>query len=96
MKTSARRPFIAGNWKMHKTVAEALALVAELRAQLDGLRTHAEIAVAPAFTALHPVAAALAGERGGAGGAELPLGGLGGVHRARSARPCCARWARAT
>ena len=32
------RPFVVGNWKMHKTVAEALALVTELKNQLASLR----------------------------------------------------------
>jgi triosephosphate isomerase len=56
----ARRKFVCGNWKMHKTVAEALGLVRELR---DGLGPEAavEVAVAPPFTALHAVAGAIAG-----------------------------------
>lgn len=55
----ARRKFVCGNWKMHKTVGEALALVKELR---DGLPGGAvQVAVAPPFTALHAVAGALAG-----------------------------------
>ncbi len=56
-----RRPFIAGNWKMHKTVAEALALVRELRGLVSMVRDKVEIAVAPPFTALHPVRQALEG-----------------------------------
>jgi triosephosphate isomerase (TIM) len=56
----ARRKFVCGNWKMHKTVAEALGLVRELR---DGLGPEAavEVALAPPFTALHAVAGAIAG-----------------------------------
>ena len=54
-----RRTFIAGNWKMNKTVAEATALVRELRAAVSMVRDRVEIAVAPPFTALHPVAKAL-------------------------------------
>lgn len=54
-----RRPVVAGNWKMHKTVAESLALVRELRGMVSMLRDKVEIAVAPPFTALHPVARAL-------------------------------------
>jgi triosephosphate isomerase len=57
----ARRKFVCGNWKMHRTVGEALALVAELRAGLgDG---DVQVAVAPPFTALHAVAGALGGSR---------------------------------
>ncbi len=50
-----RTPFVVGNWKMHKTVAEALALVTELKNQLASLRD-VDVGVAPPFTALHPVA----------------------------------------
>ena len=57
----ARRKFVCGNWKMHKTVGEALALVRELRDAVgDGA---VQVAVAPPFTALHPVAGTLAGSR---------------------------------
>lgn len=55
-----RTPFIAGNWKMYKTVAEAVALVRELREALDGLEG-CEVAVCPPFTALAAVREALAG-----------------------------------
>ncbi len=55
-----RRPFIAGNWKMHKTVPQALELIEELRGLVEGERD-VEIAVAPPFTALYPVARALRG-----------------------------------
>ncbi len=53
-----RRPFIAGNWKMHKTVPQALELVEELRGLVEG-EQGVEIAVAPPFVALHPVAQVL-------------------------------------
>ncbi len=55
-----RRPFIAGNWKMHKTVPQALELVEELRGLLEG-EEGVEIVVAPPFTALYPVAQVLKG-----------------------------------
>jgi triosephosphate isomerase len=50
-----RTPIIAGNWKMNKTIDEALALVKEIH---YGLATppEAEIIVAPTFTALNKVA----------------------------------------
>ncbi|MCA1754940.1 MAG: triose-phosphate isomerase [Spirochaeta sp.] len=54
-----RKPFIAGNWKMHKTVDEAQALAAELR---DGIGSAPHrVAVAPPFTALATVVEALKG-----------------------------------
>lgn len=53
-----RRPLIAGNWKMYKTCSEAVAAakrLAELTAGINGV----DVMVAPAFTALFPVAQAL-------------------------------------
>ncbi|MFT3709349.1 MAG: triose-phosphate isomerase [Archangium sp.] len=55
----SRRCFIAGNWKMNKTVAESLALVRELRNAVSQVRDRVEVAIAPPFTALHPVGKAL-------------------------------------
>jgi len=55
-----RRTLVAGNWKLHKTIAEALALVEELKAGVDGA-TAAEVVVAPVFTALAAVGEALRG-----------------------------------
>ena len=49
-----RTPFIAGNWKMNKTVAEAVELVRDLKASLSGVQG-VEVAVAPPFTALYAV-----------------------------------------
>jgi len=53
-----RMPFIAGNWKMNKTVGESLDLVRQLKASLSGIEG-VEVAVAPPFTALHAVTAEL-------------------------------------
>jgi len=55
-----RLPFIAGNWKMNKTVGEALDLVRELKTAISGVR-EVEVAVAPPFTALGAVAKELRG-----------------------------------
>ena len=49
-----RKLIIAGNWKMNKTVAEALTLVADLKRDLAGVK-EVDIVVAPAFTALSEV-----------------------------------------
>jgi len=59
----ARRKFVCGNWKMHKTASEARALVREVRAAAETLAEHVDIAVAPPFTALWAAAAELAGSR---------------------------------
>ena len=50
-----RTPIVVGNWKLFKTVSEALALVTELKNQL-GVVKGVDVGVAPVFTALHPVA----------------------------------------
>jgi len=55
----ARIPLIAGNWKMHKTVGDAVALAGALRRSV--LPAHVEVAVCPPFTALAEVSRALAG-----------------------------------
>jgi triosephosphate isomerase (TIM) len=55
-----RRPLIAGNWKLNKTVAESLELVNALKGEVADI-TDADIVVAPVFTALSKVAEALAG-----------------------------------
>jgi triosephosphate isomerase len=55
-----RTPFVVGNWKLNKTIAEALALVTELKNQLGAARGVA-VGVAPVFTAIHAVAKRLEG-----------------------------------
>ena len=55
-----RTPMIAGNWKLHKTLGEATALVAELIPAIAG-NNHVEVVVAPVYTALHKVAEAISG-----------------------------------
>jgi triosephosphate isomerase len=52
-----RIPFIAGNWKMYKTVSEAVVFVKELRTTIKDV-DRVEIVLAPALTALHAVAEA--------------------------------------
>jgi triosephosphate isomerase len=55
-----RVPFIAGNWKMNKTMAETKALIAELKAEVAGV-TGVEIVVCPTFTSLVTAVEAAAG-----------------------------------
>jgi triosephosphate isomerase len=52
-----RIPFIAGNWKMYKTVHEAVVFVKELRSAVKDV-ADVEIVVAPPFTAVHAAAEA--------------------------------------
>jgi triosephosphate isomerase len=50
-----RTPIIAGNWKMNKTIAEATALVREMRRELNEI-DGVEKVLCPPFTALSTVA----------------------------------------
>ena len=50
-----RTPFIAGNWKMFKTVQDAVVFVKELRGLVQDAGD-VTIVIAPPFTALHAVA----------------------------------------
>jgi triosephosphate isomerase len=52
-----RTPFIAGNWKMFKTVRETVAFVTDLRAAVKDT-VGVQIVVAPPFTAVHAAAEA--------------------------------------
>ena len=81
----ARLPFVAGNWKMNKTVGEAVELVKQLKASLSGVEG-VEVAVAPPFTALDAVRKEIEGstirlaaqtlfweEKGAFTGRDIPL-----------------------
>jgi triosephosphate isomerase len=54
-----RKKIIAGNWKMNKTIAEALTLVKGIQAELAGC-VDVEVVVCPPFTALKSVGDVLA------------------------------------
>jgi len=62
-----RTPIIAANWKMNKTVREALAFANDFSPLVAGTQD-IEIVLCPAFTALHPLAHALADTPIGVGG----------------------------
>jgi len=55
-----RKPVIAGNWKMYKTVADSIATAQELK-PLVANANHCEVVIAPVFTALKSVASRLEG-----------------------------------
>lgn len=52
-----RKKIIAGNWKMNKTIGEALSLAESLKGLVGG--AGADVIVCPPYTALYPVAQAL-------------------------------------
>ncbi len=55
----ARKPLIAGNWKMYLTVADAVELATAVAASCKGL-TDREVMIAPSFLAIVSVAEAVA------------------------------------
>jgi triosephosphate isomerase (TIM) len=57
-----RVPLIAGNWKMHKTIAEAEALIAALLPRVSSVQ-RTEIAICPPFTALQAMVDSTRGSR---------------------------------
>jgi len=65
-----RTPFIAANWKMYKTVHEAVAFVKEFRKLADAV-PDVEIVIAPPFTALKSVAEAAHASNIGVAGQNL-------------------------
>lgn len=64
-----RRKIIAGNWKMHKTVPEAIELAEDIVSSTNG--TLNEIIIFPPFTALENVAEAIDGKHVGYGSQDL-------------------------
>jgi triosephosphate isomerase len=58
----ARVPFIAGNWKMHKTVAEAEAYVQALLPRVSTTEG-VDVAICPAYTALQAMVDSARGSR---------------------------------
>ena len=64
----ARRPIMAGNWKMNLDHLEGIALVQQLSHHLEGTDTeHHDVVVAPPFTALRSIQTLIEGDK-------LPLG----------------------
>jgi len=65
----ARRLLIAGNWKLHKTVEEAVALAGDIAAGL--MRDDLDVLVIPGFLSLEPVALSLSASPVLVGGQNL-------------------------
>ena len=74
-----RHPFIAGNWKMFKTVHDTVVYVKEFRSLVKDIED-VEIVIAPPFTAVHAAAEAARNSIIGVAGAEPPLGARRRVH----------------
>jgi len=65
-----RKPIIAGNWKMYKTIPEAKALVSDLMSKLAEVN-EVEVVFCPPFTALATVKELVAGTKFGLGAQDL-------------------------
>ncbi len=66
-----RTKIVAGNWKMNKTPAEAVALIEGIRAALDDSDCTVEVVVCPPFIDLAVAAEALQGSRIGLGAQNM-------------------------
>ncbi|HSL23143.1 MAG TPA: triose-phosphate isomerase [Vicinamibacterales bacterium] len=65
-----RMPFIAANWKMYKTVHDAVVYIKEFRSMVKDI-DDVEIVVAPPFTAIHAAAEAARNTKIGVAGQDL-------------------------
>jgi triosephosphate isomerase len=59
MSSAGRKPLVAGNWKLHKTIAESVQLAEQVVAGAKSVAV--ELAIAPGFIALSSVAKAISG-----------------------------------
>ncbi|MFZ0545563.1 MAG: triose-phosphate isomerase [Candidatus Promineifilaceae bacterium] len=66
-----RKPIIAGNWKMNKTTAEAVAFVREIRHGLNQYVDRVDSVVCPPFIALQGVSEALRATKIGVGAQNM-------------------------
>ena len=88
----SRKPFIAGNWKMNNTIAEAEELIQALLPRVGAVED-VDIVVAPSFLSLQAVVDSARGSAVAGLRPEHAREGLGRVHRATSAPRC---WRRST
>ena len=86
-----RKPIVAGNWKMNKTVAEARDLVDGIERELGDFKG-VDVVLCPPFTALGAVSEVhgRAPEPGRPGRAEHALGEVRRLHRRDLRAACCA------
>jgi triosephosphate isomerase (TIM) len=91
-----RKPLIAGNWKMYKTLAEGLEFVQALKPQVV-TATHCDILIAPPFTAIKTLADKLEGSNIAIGSqdvaAEPEQGAFTGEVSARMLKDAGAKYA---
>ena len=66
-----RKRLIAGNWKMYKTTAEAIAFAKEFKALLAGIDTDSDVALCAPFTQLAALKTELSGSGIGVGAQNM-------------------------
>jgi triosephosphate isomerase len=90
-----RKPIIAGNWKMYKTIAEAMDFAQAFK-PLVVAATHCEIVLAPPFTAIKSVASRLEGSNVDVAGQDVARdpgpGAFTGEVSASMLKEAGARW----
>ena len=74
-----RKPVIAGNWKMYKTIAQAVDTALDLKPLVTNAN-HCEVVIAPVFTAIKTVADRLEGSNIKIAGQDCAPLGLHGPH----------------
>ncbi len=79
-RMSERRPYIAANWKMHKTIAETEAFLGELLPAVAGTED-VDVVVCPPYPSLKPAVELCAQSRGADRRPEHARGGVRCVHR---------------
>ena len=86
----SRKPFIAGNWKMNNTIAEAEELIQALLPRVGAVED-VDVVVAPAFLSLQAVVDSARGSAVAGLRAEHAREGLAARSPARSRRRCSRR-----
>src|SRR6266550_7679173 len=74
-----RKPIIAGNWKMYKTLADAVDTALALK-PLIANANHCEVVIAPVFTAIKTVADRLEGSNIAVAGQDCSTETQEGAH----------------
>ena len=82
----ARRPLIAGNWKMNGLKADGLALAQGVAAKLQGGNVEADLLICPPATLVDAIGQALAGGKLAVGGQDCH-GAVNGAHTGDIAAP---------
>jgi triosephosphate isomerase len=70
MKPAMRKPVIAGNWKLNKTIKEAIDLVTLLKRQITDFQ-YVDVIVCPTFVAISEVSETLLGSEISVGGQDI-------------------------